>query len=266
MFNKMTSTQKQIVVGVKMVVFALLSWFFLYQLFYSEISLTFMILTAVGLVFWVTAVCMGILLLDKKILYPAFILSLLSFFIFFRGAGVAPGQFREALYYFVIMILVFLTFLIFKGRVSYDKKSRLKLNFWLILIKKGLALMLTAVCLLIAFAYYFSPSLGELSSAVEFEIPKSLIDKILKPISNFGPEARDFAYELIDSQIKKSSEPLKQYVPIALAVGLFLSLRILVIFLVPIIVLLSCLSMKLFTVLGVAKIITKSTDAENIEL
>lgn len=255
MFN-LTKTQKLIILGVKIVVLGLLSWFFLYQLFYSEISITFMILTGVVLIFWGVAICMGILVMDKKILYPAFILSLLSFFIFFK----------ITLYYFLIMVLIFIAYLIFRSRVIYDKKTRLKMHFWRIFAKKGLAWVFTMICLLIAFAYYFSPCLGKISSGVEFEIPKNLVDKALGLIGGLGKEAQDFAYEFINSQFKSSAEPLKQYVPIALAVGLFLSLRVLVIFLVPVIVLLSSLSMKLSIALGFTKIIIKKTKVEDIEL
>ncbi len=264
MFN-LTSIQKQIILGLKMIAFALLSWFFLYQLFYSDISITFMILTAVCLVFWGVTFCAGTLVMNKKFLYLAFVLSLLSFFIFFHGAEVGPGQFRVAFYYFLIMILIFITFLIFRGRVIYDKKTRLKLHFWRIFMKKGLAWIFTALCLLIAFAYYFSPSLGELSFGTGFEIPKSLIDKILGPIGILGQEASDFAYELINSQLSSRENTIKEYIPIALAVGLFVSLRVLVIILVPIIILLTSLSMKLSTKLGFIKIITKSAKAEDIE-
>jgi len=228
-----TKTQKQIILGVKMLIFALLSWFFLYQLFYLGMSITFIILAAVGLMFWGVTICVGILLVDKKILYPAFILSLLSFFIFFRGSNVGPGDFRVAMYYFLIMVLGVVAYIIFRSRVLHDKKTRLKLHFWRIFAKKGLTLVFTMLCLLIAFAYYFSPSLGEFSAGVKFEIPKSLMDKILEIVGGLGEEAKDFAYEFINSQFKQNVEPLKQYVPIALAVGLFLSLRAAVIFLVP---------------------------------
>lgn len=262
----MSKTQKQIVLGIMIVLLGVLSWFFLYQLFYIGVSKTFLILAVLGLIFWGIMICVGTIILDKKILYPAFILSLLSFFIFFRGAAVGPGQFRIALYYFLIMVLIFITYLIFRSRVIYDKKTRLKMHFWRIFTKKGLAWVFTMICLLIAFAYYFSPSLGEFSSGVEFEIPKNLVDKALGVIGGLGKEAQDFAYELINSQFQKSVEPLRQYVPIAVAVGLFLSLRVLVIVLIPIIVLLSSLSIKLAIALGFTKIIIKKTKVEDIEL
>ncbi len=260
-----TKTQKQIILGLKMVVFGFLSWFFLHQLFYSEISIAFIVLTVLGLIFWAIAVCAGVVVLDKRFLYPAFILSLLSFFIFFHGSEIGPGDFRIAMYYFLIMILIFITFLIFRTRVLYDKKTRLKLHFWRIFTKKGLSWVFTMLCLLIVFAYYFSPSLGNLSPSIRFDIPRSFVDAILKPFGALGPEVSDFAYEFINSQISGSGA-LGGYLPIALAVGLFLSLRVIVIVLVPVVILLSSLSMKLAISLGFIKLTVKKAETEDVEL
>ncbi len=261
----MTNTQKQIILAVGLVLFGILSWFFLHQLFYSGISIAFMLLAAAGLVFWGVTICAGTLLIDKKIvLYLGFILSLLSFFIFFHGAEVGPGQFRVAFYYFIVMALIFLTFLIYRARVQYEKKMRIKMHFWRIL-RKGLPLMFTVVCLLVALTYYFSPSLGEFSSKVEFQIPRSLIDTILKPFSGLDEDLGDVVYDLVNSQISGSEGPVKEYLPIALAIGLFFSLRILVIVLVPVIVLFSCLLVKILISVGFVKITTKSIEVERIE-
>jgi len=262
----LTSAQKQIILGIKIIFFGLLSWFFLHQLFYLEISIAFIILTVVCLIFWGITICMGTLVLDKKFLYPAFILSLLSFFIFFRGPEVGPANFRVAMYYFLIMILIFIAYIIFRFRVIHDKKTRLKLHFWKIFIKKGLAWVFTMICLLIAFAYYFSPVLGELSAGMAFEIPKGFIDKILEFVDVLGPEATDFTYELINFQLRSQGDVIGEYIPIALAVGLFLFLRVLVVFLIPLIILLSSLLMKLSINLGFLKITTKKIEVEDIEL
>lgn len=262
----MKKTHKQIILTVVLVLLGVLSWFFLYQLFYSEISITFIILTAIGLMFWGVTICAGTLLIDKKIvLYLGFALSLLSFFIFFHGAEVGPGQFRVALYYFIVMVLIFLTFLIYRARVQYEKKMRIKMHFWRIL-RKGLPLMFTVVCLLVALAYYFSPSLGEFSSKIEFQIPRSLIDTALKPFSGLDEDLGDVVYDLVNSQISGSEGPVREYLPIALAIGLFFSLRILVIILVPVIVLFSCLVIKILISTGFVKITTKSIEAERVEI
>ncbi len=262
----MTKIHKQIILAVIMVLLGTLSWFFLHQLFYSEISITFLVGSIVGLLFWGVLICLGSLLINKKIvLYLAFALSLLSFFVFFHGAEVGPGQFRVALYYFVIMILIFITFLIYRARVQYEKNMRIKAHFWRIL-KKGLPLMFTAVCLLIASAYYFSPSLGEIFAKTEFQIPRSLIDTVLKPFGSLDEDLGDVVYDLVNSQISGSEGQVKEYLPIALAVGLFFSLRILVIILVPLMVLLSCLMVKFMIAVNFARVDKKAIEAEVIEL
>lgn len=272
----MEKNTKQILLGVFIIIFGLLSWFFLHQLFYSGINITFLIGSIVGLLFWGIVICVGILFVDKKFLYLAFILSLLSFFIFFHGAEVGPGQFRVAFYYFIIMVLIFLTFLIYRKRIQYEKKVRIKMHFWRIL-KRGLPLMFTAVCLLIALAYYFSPSSGEVFAKTEFQIPRSLFDTLLKPFSGLiqsrlpadviGDEnLNDVLYELVNSQIKSADISSNKYIPIVLAVGLFFSLRVLVIILVPIVVLFSCLLIKILISAGFVKITTKSVEAEKMEI
>ncbi len=261
----MTKTYKQIVLAVGLVLFGALSWFFLHQLFYSGINIAFLVGSIVGLLLWGVAICAGTLFMDKRFLYLAFILSLLSFFIFFHGAEVGPGQFRVALYYFIIMVLIFLVFLIYRKKVQYEKKMRIKMHFRRIL-RRGLPLMFTAVCLLIALAYYFSPSLGEFSSSTGFQIPRGIIDTILKPFEGLDEDLNDVVYELINSQISDSEGPVREYLPIALAIGLFLSLRALVIILVPVIVLSSCLLVKILVSMGFVKITTKSIVAERMEI
>ncbi|MFW6173028.1 MAG: hypothetical protein ACOC5T_04725 [Elusimicrobiota bacterium] len=262
---KLSNIQKQIILGIKIIAFGLLTWLFLHQIFYSGLSLTFLILTVISLILWTITFCAGILILDKKFIYPAFILSLLSFFIFFQGSGVGPFQFREALYYFLILILVFISFVIFRMKVLSDKKTRIKLHFWKILRKKGLGWVFTLLCLLIAFAYYFSPSLGAFSSN-GFQISEDFMDTILKPLSFLGSEIKDFAREFINFQMSSNQGPIQTYVSIALAVGLFLSLRIAVSILVPIVLLLTALSIKLSINLGFVKIGTQKIDAERLEL
>lgn len=364
----MSTQQKQIVLGVKIVLFGVLSWFFLHQLFYVGIDKTFLILAVLGLLFFGILICLGSLLIDKKIvLYLAFALSLLSFFIFFRGGEAIPGQFREAFYYFIVLVLIFLALLIYRGMVKHEKEARTKLHFWRIL-KRGLSLTFTLVCLLIALVYYFSPSLGGISE-MEFEVPRGIFDVVLKPLSgliqtrlplyspdmsidelltmfsvtvgeeglsglSFEPSPElykiiqsrgisietldlnqllkdpkiaellqeeirnktsslspsqlaqqraefsdklgieiqgnenlnDVLYKLVNAQINAAGGPYKKYIPIALAIGLFFTLRILTIILIPIIVLFSIFVIKILIAVGFAKINVKPMEAEGIEL
>lgn len=364
----MSIQQKQIVLGVKIVLFGALSWFFLHQLFYAGIDKTFLILAVLGLLFWGILICLGSLLIDKRIvLYLAFALSLLSFFIFFRGGEAVPGQFREAFYYFIVLVLIFLALLIYRARVKHEKEARTKLHFWRIL-KRGLSLTFTLVCLLIALVYYFSPSLGGISE-MEFEVPRGIFDVVLKPLSELiqtrlplyspdmsidelltmfsvtvgeeglsglsfepspelyriiqsrgisietldlnqllkdpkiaellqeeikkqtdslssdqliqqraefsdklgieikgGENLNDVLYKLVNAQINAAGGPYKRYIPIALAVGLFFTLRILTIILIPIIILFSIFIIKILIAVGFARINIKPMKAEGIEL
>jgi len=273
----LTSTQKQIILAIKIILFGLLTWFFLYRVFYVGWDRSSLILTILGLLFWGISVCLGALLIEKKVvLYSGFGLSLLSFFIFFHGAEIGPGQFRVALYYFIIMALIFLTFLIYRKRVQHEKKMRIKMNFWRIL-RRGLPLVLTMVCLLVTLAYYFSPSLGTSITKTEFQISRNLFDRFIKPfeglIQSRLPEnaiekedINDTLYELINSQIKSADISSNKYIPIAVAIGLFFSLKILTIILVPVIVLFSCFLIRVLISIGWAKITTKSIDVERIEI
>lgn len=364
----MTKKQKQIVLGIKIVLFGTLSWFFLHQLFYVGIDKTFLILAILGLLFFGILICLSSLLIEKKIvLYLAFALSLLSFFIFFRGGEAVPGQFRETFYYFIVLLLVFLSLLVYRKRVAQEKEARTKLHFWRIL-KRGLSLTFTLVCLLIALAYYFSPSLGGISE-MEFKVPRGIFNVVLKPLSELiqtrlplytpdmsidelltmfsvtvgeeglsglsfkpspelyriiqsrgisietldlnqllrdpeiaeilqeeikkqtdslssdqlvqqraefseklgieikgGENLNDVLYKLINAQINAVGGPYKKYIPIAFAIGLFFTLRILTILLVPIVVLFSVFTIKILITLGFARINVKPMEAEGIEL
>jgi len=272
----LTSTQKQIILGIKITIFALISWFFLYQLFYVRWSKSFLILTVLGLLFWGVSICLGALLVEKKaILYSGVGLSLVSFFIFFHGAEMGPGQFRVAFYYFVVMILIFLSFLIYRKRVQHERKMRVKIYFWRI-FKRGLPLVFTMICLLIALAYYFSPFLGEFSANTQFQISRNLFDNLIKPFEGLiqsrlpvdtikDENLNDTLYELINSQTKINNS-FGEYIPIVLAIGLFLSLRILIIILIPVIALFSYIITKILISMGFIKIISKSIRAEKIEI
>ena len=364
----MTTQQKQIILAVKIVLLGVLSWFFLYQLLYVGLSTTFLILAVLGLLFWGVLICLGSLLIDKKIiLYSTFALSLLLFFVFFRGGEVVPGQFREAFYYFIVLFLIFLSLILYCRRVKHEKETRTKLYFWRIL-KKGLSLSFTLVCLLVALAYYFSPSLGQ-ASETEFKFPRGLFNVMLKPLSpliqtrlplyrpdmfidelltmfsitvdeedlsglSFEPSPElyriiqekgislgtldinqllkdpeiaellqeeiknktdslsagqlsrqraefseklgieiegdetlnDVLYKLVSAQINVAGAPYKKYIPIVLAIGLFFSLRVLTIILIPIIVLFSIFIIKILIAVGFAKINIKPMEAEGIEI
>ncbi len=271
---QVNKNHKQIILGASMVIFAILSWFFLYRVFYLGINTVFVVLTVLGLVFWGVTICIGALAMDKKFVYSAFILSLLFFIVFFKGSGIGPGQFRQALYYLIIMALIFASFVVYRARVKKEKQNRTKMHFWKIL-KKGLALVFTGICLLVALAYYFSPALGEISSK-EFKIPRNVFNITIAPFQDLissriseqelGDKNLDNElYNFINTQINNSST-ISEAIPIILAISLFFSLRILLIILTPIILLLSCLIIKFLIGVNFLQITTETVKAEKIEI
>jgi len=363
----LNKAQKQIILAVKIILFGALSWFFLHQLFYSGVNTTLTILSVLALVIWGIILAISSLLIEKKvIIYLAFALSLLSFFIFFNGSEEVFGEAREVLYYFIVLALIFLTLIWYRSRVRKEKKSKTKLYFWYI-FKRGLPLTFTLICLLTSLAYYFSPSLGGVSD-VEFKLPRDLFNAVMTPLGSLiktrlplydndmsvdelltmfvfttGDELSDLSfrpspdlydiiqskgisietldinellndeeivmllreeirkqvnsssqaqltkqrnefsqklnieitgnetledvlYKLVNTQINSAGGTYKKYIPIAIAIGLFFSLRILVIILIPLIVLLSCLTIKLLITLGFANIEKKAIEAEILEL
>lgn len=171
----MTKIHKEIILAIFIVLFGAITWFLLHQFLYFDKGIAFLIFIVIGFLLWGISIGLGSLLINKKIIsYSAFALSLLSFLIFF-------SEQVEAIYYFIILILTFISLIIYQKRVKHEEKARIKLHFWRI-FKKGLPLIFTLICVLISLAYYFSPALGG-TSKVEFKIPKSLFDSVLKPLS-----------------------------------------------------------------------------------
>lgn len=362
----MTKIQKQIILASFLVLFSFLSWFFLHQFFYLGGG-AFLILSVIGFLFWGASLCLTILLVNKKILlYLSFILSLILFFVFFRGGDIVSARSLEIFYYSIVLFLIFITFLFYKLRARREMKTRINLNFWRIL-RRGLPLIFTLLCLLVALAYYFSPSLGGISDA-EFEIPRGIFDAALKPLGgliktrlplyspdmtvdelltvfsladsegvsdlsfipsielynliqskgisietldinkllkdpeivnalredirertnslsrtqlaqqrlvlseklgieiNAGETLNDVLYKLVNAQISGISGEYKEYLPIALAIALFFSLRLLAVILIPCIILFTWIMIKLLIKLNFIKIGTELARAERLEL
>lgn len=291
---KMTKTNKEIILAIFIALFGAVSWFLLHRFLYFGDSMTFLVLTVLGFLFFGISVGLGSLLINKRIiLFSAFVLGLLSFFILFREQV-------EALYYFIVLVLVFISLIIYQKRVKHEEKARIKLHFWRI-FKKGLPLVFTFVCILVSLAYYFSPLLGE--GKVKFEIPRSLFNVILKPIEgliqtklpqgiNLDSEAskilpfdqkkdiekqfgikieesdtgRDMLYKIVNAQLGNLGGSYNKYIPIVLAIGVFFTLRILSIFLIACIVLFSYFAVRILILTGFAKIVTTTIEMEDIEI
>ncbi len=291
----MKKLHKEIILAIFIVLFSLISWALLHQLLYSRDSVAFLILTILGFLFFGISISLGSLLINKKVvLFSAFALCLLSFFIFFGNAN-------EALYYFVVLVLIFISLIFYQKRVKREEKARIKLNFWRI-FKKGLPLVFTLICILVSLAYYFSPTLGNASKLI-IKIPEDFFNTGIKPIEGLiqeklpqgisldseldkilssdqirdiekqlgiiikkGDTGRDILYKFVDSRINNFGGAYKTYIPIVLAVGLFLALRIFSILLIAFIVLFSYFAVKILISTGFAKIITKTVEMEDVEI
>ena len=286
---------KQIILGVFILVFGLLSWFLLHRFLYFDGGIILLILTIIGFLFWGISIGLGSLLINKKvILYSAFALSLLSFFIFFREQ-------IEAFYYFIALVLTFISLIIYEKRIKHEEKARITLHFWRI-FKKGLPLVFTFVCILVSLAYYFSPDIMQ-DKTTKIKIPNGIFNIAIKPLEGligerlpkgvdldsdinkfFPPDqirelerqfgikidkddtGRDVLYKLADYQLNNITGPYKKFIPLGLAIGLFVTLRILSIFLIAFIVLFSYFAVRILISTGFAKIVTTTIEMEDIEI
>ena len=361
----MTREQKQYILGAKLVAYGLLSWAFLYLTLYKNKGLLFILLTIVSLLIWGILVALNSFLVEKKsILYLSFALSLLSFFIFFRGTEIGLGEIRLGFYYFVVILAVFFALILYRRGVIYEKETKTKINFFWC-FKKRLALVFTLICFLIVLAYYFSPFLLTNNTHTEIKLPQKMFNILLKPLTGLiesrlplyrpemtvdemltmfslsetglltleespeiyriiqskglsittadldklleDPEINNLIYEeikertkklsqterlkqrkeyseklgidiegnetlnvllykLANSQLNNISTKYKRYIPITLAVGLFFVLRLLSLFLVPLIALISWLIIKALILVKFVRVSVKKIDMECIEL
>jgi hypothetical protein len=291
----MTKIHKEIILAIFIVLFGTVSWFLLHRFFYFDDGITLLILTVLGFLLWGISLGLGSLLINKKIIsYSTFALSLLSFFIFFH-------QQVEALYYFIVLILIFVSLLIYQRRVKHEEKARIKLHFWRI-FRKGLPLVFTFICILVSLAYYFSPDIMQ-DKTTKIKIPNDIFNIAIKPLEgligerlpqgvdldsdinkflpldqikelerqfgidiNKGDTGRDVLYKLVDYQLNHITGPYKKFIPLGLAIGLFFVLRVVAIVLIPFIVSFSYLIVKILISAGFAKIVTTSVEMEDIEI
>lgn len=291
----MTKLHKEIILAIFIVLFGAITWFLLHRFLYFDGGITFLILTVLGFLFWGISIGTGSLLINKKIiLYSAFALSLLSFFIFFMEQA-------EALYYFIALVLTFISLIFYQKCVKHEEKARITLHFWRI-FKKGLPLVFTFFCILVSLAYYFSPNIMR-TEKTQIKIPNNIFNIAIKPlegligerlprgidldsdINNFlppdqkkelerqfgikintGDTGRDVLYQLVDYQLNNITGPYRKFIPLGLAIGLFFALRIIAIVLILFIVLFSYFAIRILISIGFAKIVTKTIEIEDIEI
>jgi len=229
-------------------------------------SLGFLILLVFLSLAWLLAESKPILLVTLVIVLVSFLLS-----------------FSFRLEYLAILFVAFLLFYFGSLRAIEEKKSRVKIQTFRIL-KRGLPYVLTALALVIASAYYFSPL--ALKGQDQIGIPRSLFNIVVKPsitvleeqIPVFqlsktlgitlldGEKIEDVIYQTLNQEINKRSNPYKEYFPIGLSLGVFFAIKALSIPFMWIVILLSMLIFKILVSLGAVKIQERSVLKEVIEI
>jgi len=245
-------------------------------------------------VFWGIALGLAMLLIkDKKILYGSFLLTLGIFGMFFNN---------EPFYYLIALALLFWAFAVASSKIQAEEMVQMKLNFWRIW-HRGLPIFITFLCVLIALVYYFSPELAKIEKR-EIIIPKKTFDIVIRPletliierlpegISSIDTEAKqilkpqeitelkekynievregetikDLIYQLMQYQLNTSSGPYEKFIPIGLAIALFLALKLIGFFYIAIIILLSWLFLRLLVILKFASIEKEMREMEAVKL
>jgi hypothetical protein len=291
----MSKQYKEIVLGAAVVLLGAISWWFLKYIFYTgNLTISCWIMGGIIFVLWGIALCLAMLLIkDRKILYGSFLLCVGAFGAFFNN---------EPFYYLVALALLFWAFVVASSKIQTEEMVQMKLNFWRIW-KRGLPIFITFLCVLIALVYYFSPELAKIEKK-EIVVPRKTFDMVIRPletliierlpegISSIDTEAKqilkpqeieelkekynievkegetikDLIYQLMQYQINTSSGPYEKFIPIGLAVGLFLALKLFGFFYIAIIILLSWLVLRLLVVLGFASIGKEMREMESVKL
>jgi len=277
-----------------MILLTVCFWWFLKYVFYIE-GLTVSCWISGGVLFflWGISLCLAMLLIKNKfILFGSFGLALLLFFIFFSN---------KPFYYLIVLLILFASFTFAANRIKKEEKVQVNLNFWRIW-KRGLPVFITALCLVIAMVYYFSPELMN-KKEIKIKIPEKTIDIILKPIEGLikeklpegfdldsdinkilpleqkkdlegkfgiklekGDTGRTALYKLIDYQLNNITGPYQYLIPLGLAIGLFITLKIISILYVAIIIMLSWLVLRLLVAIKFAKFEKIQKEVETVKL
>ena len=290
----MTKLQKQLILGVAVVLLGIFSWWFLRYVFYvGNLTLGCWISGIALFIVWGVALCLAMLLIDdKRILYGSFAITLALFYIFFNN---------HPIYYLIVLILLFLAFLSASRKVRKEEKIQVSLDFWRIW-KRGLPILITGLILVISLVYYFSPNLMEMKQ-FEFKVSRGSFNLIIKPLSNliserlpegmdldanarqFLPQSqikelkdkygiiveandtgKDVLYKLVDYQLNNVTGPYRKFIPFGLVIGLFIVLKIVSILYVALVILFSWLVLKLLIVTKFINVGIEKKEVETIKL
>ena len=291
----MPKRYKEAILGVTTIILSVFSWWCLKNIFYREnLSLNFWILAFVVFIFWGIALSLAMLLIkDKKILYGSFIVMAGAFGMFFNN---------EPFYYLIGLVILFCAFIIGAAKIKREEEIQVKLNFYRIW-KRGLPIFVTALALLIAMVYYFSPALDKLDKK-EIIIPRNTFDMIIAPFESLikarlpqeSPDLnvkavdflkpqeisdlkdkynivitkdesiRDLLYQFTEYQINSVDAPYEKFIPIGLAITLFLALKFIGLFYVLAVILFTWLFLRLLIVLKFASFNKETKEVETVRL
>lgn len=185
--------------------------------------------------FFVLLVLLGLnWLLNKSKLISAtvFVFVLISFFFVFEFHW-------EYLPVLAVALLLFVS-----GGLAAMKEKDVRLKISIIrILKRGLPVVLTALSLLIASLYYFSPL--SLRGDEKIVIPRPLFDTLADPavkiaenqlLSQFSDGSvpvgtaetdliKDQIYQSLNATINAKSDGLKEFFPLGLSIGVFFALK-----------------------------------------
>ena len=278
-----------------MVLLTVFCWWFLKSVFYiGSLTTSCWIMGGVLFLLFGIALCLAMLLIkNKAILFGAMGLASVLFFIFFND---------EPFYYLIVLILLVLAFITATRKIKREEEVQVSLNFWRIW-KRGLPIFLTALILVISMVYYFSPEPKKFQQK-EVYISRSNFNLILKPLEDLiserlpqgipsldaeaikslsseqindlqnqysvevkkGDTIRDVLYKLVNFQLNSATGPYKKFIPFGLAVGLFITLKIVSILYVAIVIMLSWLFLKLLIMFKFARFEKVQKEVETVVL
>src|SRR4030043_1676666 len=291
----MSTLQKQIILGFAVILLGAFFWYFLHYVFYVG-NLTTGCWIAGGTLFllWGIGLCLAMLLIDdNKVLYGSFLITLGLFGLFFNN---------EPFYYLAGLIILFAAFCSASAMIKREEEIQVNLNFWRIW-QRGLPRLLTALFIVVALVYFFSPHPAEIAKR-EIIIPRETFNSVIKPfekliterlpegVNDLDIEAskiltpkeikelkdkynielkedetlKDFIYKLANYQLNVAPDPYKKFIPIGFANRFFLSLKIVSFIFVSLTILLSWLIMKILLALKFTRIERETKEVETVKL
>jgi len=291
----MSTIQKQIILGFSVILLGAFFWYFLrYVLYVGHLTAGCWISGGILFLLWGISLCLAMLLIDdNKILYGSFLITLGTFVLFFNN---------EPFYYLAGLVVLFVIFVSAANAIKREEEVQVKLSFWRIW-QRGLPRLLTVLFIVVALVYYFSPHPAQIAKR-KIEIPRATFNMIIKPFESLiierlpegindldaeatkiltqkeikelkdkygieikpGETLQDFIYKLVNYQLNSAPDPYKKFIPIGLAIALFLSLKLVSFIYVPLMILFSWLIMKILLASKFANVKTETKEVETVKL